>query len=129
MRSRIQLFTLVSLAFAVVSGAAAAQSVTPEEMIRPDGAVSQNFVLTAAQKNAIYNAILQQRVRLPAERLSAAVGAAVPSSIALVDLPDQATANDPAAALLKYAMVERDIVVVDPVSMRVVDVIRGGFNR
>jgi hypothetical protein len=52
----------------------------------------------------------------------------VPPSIDLLDLPDQATVNDPAAALLKYAMVERDIVVVDPLSMRVVDVIRGGAN-
>jgi hypothetical protein len=129
MRSRIQLFALVSLAFTLGSGAAAAQSATPEEMLRPDGAITQNFALTAAQKNDISNAIAQQRVRLPAERISAAVGAAVPPSTSLLDLPDQATANDPAAALLKYAMVERDIVVVDPVSMRVVDVIRGDANR
>jgi hypothetical protein len=129
MRGKFRLFALVFLTFALGTGAAVAQSTTPEESMRPDGAVGQNFTLTAAQKSAIYNAVAQQRVRLPAERLSAAVGSAVPPSIALVDLPDQATANDPAAALLKYAMVERDIVVVDPVSMRVVEVIRGGANR
>lgn len=128
MRSKISFFALASLALILGSGAAAAQSATPEEMMRPDGVVGQDFALTAAQRNDIHNAIAQQRVRLPAEPLSAAVGAAVPPSIALLDLPDQATVNDPAAALLKYAMVERDIVVVDPVSMRVVDVIHDGAS-
>jgi len=44
--------------------------------------------------------------------------------VKLSDLPDQA-ADAPWAAFLKYVMVVDDAVAVDPIAMRVVDVIRG----
>ncbi len=51
----------------------------------------------------------------------------MPQSADLAGLPDAATANDPWAADLKYAMADSDvIVIVDPVLMRVIDVIPGG---
>jgi hypothetical protein len=43
----------------------------------------------------------------------------------LLELPDQAAADQPWAEFLKYAMVDDDVVVVDPMAMRVVDVIHG----
>jgi hypothetical protein len=54
------------------------------------------------------------------------IGAPVPPSTELLDLPNLVSNDDTAAGLLKYAMVQSDIVVVDPLSMRVVDVIHGG---
>ena len=66
---------------------------------------------------------LGNRKRVP--EVSVAVGALVPPSVELRALPDQAAAGDPSADLLKYAMVENTIVVVvDPVTMRVVGIIR-----
>jgi hypothetical protein len=44
-------------------------------------------------------------------------------SAALYDLPDQAALGAEAGGTLKYAMVEGNIVAVDRISMRVVDVI------
>jgi hypothetical protein len=105
---------------------ALAQSAGPDEAIQPNGTVRQDLALTAGQRSAIYNIVIRERVKPHADQIAVAVGAPVPPTIELVDLPDQATVNNPSAAVLKYAMVHGDVVVVDPVAMRVVDVIRNG---
>jgi hypothetical protein len=104
------------------SAAAFAQSAGLDEVMQPNGSVAQNVTLTAAQRSAIFNAIFHQPVKPSATQLAAAVGASVPQTVDLIDLPD--SAGDPAAAGLKYAMTANDvIIVIDTVQMRVVDVI------
>ena len=120
----IHLSGLVILGTFLSATTASAQSSGPEEAVEPNGAVVQNLALTAAQRQAILNAVLQQPAKRYPVQVAAAVGAAVPQTVDLTSLPDGATAGDPAAANLKYAVAENDaIVVVDPVQMRVVDVI------
>jgi hypothetical protein len=121
---RLSAAALVGLFFGIAP--ALAQSAGPDEAIQPNGTVRQNLALTAGQRSAIYNIVIRQRAKPHADQISVAVGAPVPPTIDLVDLPDQATADNPSAALLKYAMVHGDVVVVDPVAMRIVDVIRNG---
>jgi len=121
---RFSAAALLALFFGIAP--ALAQSAGPDEAIQPNGTVAQTLALTAGQRSAIYNIVIRQRVKPHAEQISVAVGAPVPPTIELVDLPDQATADNPSAALLKYAMVHGDVVVIDPVAMRVVDVIRNG---
>ena len=123
---RLSAAALLGLFFGIAP--ALAQSAGPDEAIQPNGTVRQNLALTAGQRSAIYNIVIRQRAKPHAEQISIAVGAPVPPTIDLVDLPDQATADNPSAALLKYAMVHGDVVVVDPVAMRVVDVIRNGVK-
>jgi hypothetical protein len=115
---------LVGLFFGIAP--ALAQSASADETIQPNGTVRQDLALTAGQRSAIYNIVIRERVKPHADQIAVAVGAPVPPTIELVDLPDQATVNNPSAAVLKYAMVHGDVVVVDPVAMRVVDVIRNG---
>ena len=114
------------LALSLGATAALAQSAVPDEAVQPNGAVTQQLALTAGQKIAIYNAVFRQRVRHRADQISVSVGAPVPPFAELINLPDQASAGTASAAVLKYAMVENDVVVIDPIVMRVVDVIRGG---
>jgi len=124
MRAIIRHLGAVLLVAVFGSAAALAQSAGPDEAIQPNGIVGQKLALTAAQKSAIYNAVFQKRMKPYTVLLSAAVGAPVPQSVELTNLPDAATASDPGAADLKYAIVDtNNIVVVDPVLMRVVDVI------
>lgn len=125
MIGRFHLPLLALLAFFIGTSGAVAQTVGPDEAVQPNGAVTQKLALTAAQRNAIYNAVIQQRVRTSTTLIPVAVGAPVPPFVKLAELPDQATADNPWATFLKYAMVEDDLVVVDPVRMRVVDVIHG----
>ena len=127
MAGRILLPSIVAIGVFLTSGAFA-QSVSPDEAVDRQGGVRQQLTLTAAQKNALYIAVLQQKVRpTPAvsNSLPRAIGAPVPSYLELADLPDE-TGAEPWAALLKYAMVEDDVIVVDPIRLRVVEVIHGG---
>lgn len=125
---RFSLLFLAGLILSIGSGQAFAQSSPLDETAGPDG-VTQTLQLTAVQKSAIYNAVMQQRVHGSDARIAAKIGAPVPPSVPLSDLPDQAGLSADAAGPLKYAMVEGNIVVVDPISMRVVDVIGQGVAR
>jgi Spy/CpxP family protein refolding chaperone len=121
---RFSAAALLGLFFGIAP--ALAQSAGPDEAVQPNGTVTQTLALTAGQRSAIYNIVIRQRAKPHADQIAVTVGAPVPPTIDLADLPDQATANNPSTALLKYAMVHGDVVVVDPVAMRVVDVIRNG---
>jgi hypothetical protein len=130
MSARIWLLSLV-VATVFVTAPAQAQTLGPDEAVDSHGAVTQKLALTETQKNAIYTAVLQQRVRTFTTGIPLAVGASVSPSAALSDLPAEALLNeamddDTAATVLKYAMVEGKVVVVDSIQMRVVEVIHGG---
>ena len=115
---------LVILGTFLSTATAFAQSAGSEEAVQPNGAVVQNLALTAVQRQAIFNAVFRQPAKSYPAQVAATVGAAVPHTVDLTSLPDAAVAGDPVAASLKYAVAENDaIVVVDPVQMRVVDVI------
>jgi|SRR5215472_2736481 len=117
------------LASALLTTGAAAQSVGPDESVGSPGSVTQQTVLTPQQRRAIYEAVLRQRVRSSDLAVAAVVGSPVPPSALLHDLPDPLAGNPDRAAddanvrVLKYATVADDVVVVDPIAMRVVDVI------
>jgi hypothetical protein len=99
-------------------------------MVNAGGAMNRQLGLTDAQKSAIYNVVLRQHPHgapgIPGT-VPSAVGAAVSRAAELAALPSQAVAlasvGDSADKDLKYAMVEDDLVMVDPVSMRVVEII------
>jgi hypothetical protein len=120
--------TILAVLFSVT--AACAQSAGPVEAVGPDGAVIQPVVqptaLTPVQRSALYNTARRRHIAANAGEVTAAVGATVPPSIELGDLPDVPTLVDDPDNVLKYATVEGDLVVVDPIRMRVVEVIHPG---
>jgi hypothetical protein len=81
------------------------------------------LTLTPDQENAIYNAVVSQHVK-PQSDVPLAIGAPVPRPAKLPQLPAPDDLAIPRAGLLKYAMLHRDIIVVDSVEMRVVAIIR-----
>jgi len=109
-----------------------AQSVGPDESpgrgdaVGLEGAKAGAPSLTAGQKSALYQAARQQGGRASPIAIEPTIGASVSRSVELSSLPDQAGIEDTSA--LKYAMVEGDVVVVDPVRMRVVDIIHGSMR-
>ena len=128
MTGKIALPALVIWTLLGTLGGAVAQTTGPDEAVRPNGAVNQKLALTSAQQRAIYNAVIQQRGRTYTIGVPIAVGAPVPPSVELRDLPDQAAADIPWTDLLKYAMVENTVVVIDPIRMRVVGIIPDDVN-
>lgn len=115
--------------FAVLVGGCGARAQTAglDEAIGPDGPAAPTISLTATQRGEIYKAVMQQRVHRSGGTIPAVIGAAVPPSATLRDLPGGiAFAVDGETADLKYATVADNVVVVDPIRMRVVDVIQPG---
>ena len=80
--------------------------------------------LTEAQKAAILDAINQKGLPAkPSLAFRPAQGEMVPPSIELYQLPDNAISHAPEAKNLKYTMMDNQVVLVDPLTMRVVDTI------
>ncbi|HVY58620.1 MAG TPA: DUF1236 domain-containing protein [Xanthobacteraceae bacterium] len=113
------------------SGSGALPSTTPSPSLAPDAnvpsgstVVEEPLALDPAQKQAILRGVRQEkgRVRQPAE-FKAAVGAPVPPSIELYALPDGVLTEVPETKLYRYTVVGDEVVLVDPVRMRVVDVL------
>lgn len=129
MNARSRLFALMLAPPLLGATGAAAQSFGPDEAVGPPGFLSQQTVLSPQQRRAIYEAVMRHKVRFAGPAVAAVVGASVPPSLLLHDLPDPPTGNldqaadDSTVRVLKYAMVADDVVVIDPIAMRVVDVI------
>ena len=90
------------------------------------GAAQVQIQLDAAQRAAIVTAVRDVRIAPPGHSFNVSVGAQVPPSIELNYLPVAALSQAPEARALKYTMVQNQVVLVDPTSMRIVDVIRLG---
>jgi hypothetical protein len=89
----------------------------------PDSA--SELRLTDAQKVLIANAIRKENKSVtPPPSFVVSVGAPVPPVIELYILPDVALSQVPTAKTVKYTVVNNEIVLVDPTTMRVVDVIK-----
>lgn len=91
-------------------------------VVNPNG-VPEKFELTAAQRNAIYDAVRKDKSKVAPSRFATAVGAEVPAMIELYVLPDDILAQNPAAKFYKYTVVQDRVVLVDPTNMRIVAVI------
>jgi hypothetical protein len=126
MATNVRLVPFIILALLFGASATGAQSLGPDEAMGPDGTAAQTLALTPVQRSAIYSAVMQQHVRSSNRGITPAIGAPVPPSAALSDLPDQPALGTDGTPVLKYAMVQEDVVVVDPITMRVVDVIHPG---
>lgn len=91
---------------------------------QPPVGVPASIQLTTAQKSAILNAIGKDSRKPSPVNFVATIGAPVPPSIELYMLPDSALADVPQAKFMKYTMVQTQVVLVDPTTMRVVDVLQ-----
>jgi hypothetical protein len=81
--------------------------------------------LTPAQRTAILAAVLQESGKVkPPPRFEVSVGGQVPPSIELYMLPNSAMAQSPELRSLKYTMVQNQVLLVDPTTMRVIDILR-----
>ena len=118
---------ILVLAFLAAPWVAVAQSPTPPTGTTTPPAVTNaqtQVQLRPEQKSAIRDAILEKGTTIaPSIKFRAEAGEMVPPSIELYTLPDGALATAPDAKNLKYTMVDNNVVLVDPLNMRVVDTI------
>jgi hypothetical protein len=87
--------------------------------------VPQPLRLSPAQKSVILQAVREDAVVAePARNLRAAVGTQLPDSIPLYPLPDVLVFEMPEFEEYRYAISRKQILIVEPMTMRVVEVIR-----
>jgi hypothetical protein len=85
---------------------------------------SAQLQLTPDQRAAILNAVRQDKAKATAPASGPVeVGAQLPPAIQLRILPDSALAQAPEAKAVQYTMIANQVVLVDPTTMRVVDII------
>ena len=121
-----------TLAIVIAAGAGAALAQTPptsgtdDSITHPPPAArpSSQLQLTPEQKTAILTAVRRESAKTSPIHFVASVGAPVPPSIELYMLPDGVIAQVPEAKIVKYTMVQDQLVLVDPTTMRVVEVIK-----
>jgi hypothetical protein len=121
MISRCRSFIIVlAIALWWLSGPASAQ--TPAT----DSAAGPALELSAGQKQTIYESVSTTQKNNPAPPgFRATVGAQVPSTIELQPIPATIAALIPETAGHEVAMVEKEVVLVDRNSKRVVAVVAG----
>jgi hypothetical protein len=128
MTNRLHLATTL-LALACGIGIAAAQVDPPRGVGDPlSGALApptdpSQIQLTPEQKRAIVTAVRDVKIPAPGNAFTVAVGAQVPPSIELYALPITALSQAPEAKLLRYTIVQNQVVLVDPTKLRVIEVI------
>jgi hypothetical protein len=80
--------------------------------------------LTSAQRHELWQSISNQAAKENAPAgFTAKVGDAVPSSVKLELLPPNLTSQIPAVKSYDYALMQNDLLIVDPTSKKIVDII------
>ena len=81
--------------------------------------------LTAQQRSEIYAAVGKNKLRTPPPPdFPVAVGAQIPPVTELYALPESVTTEVPSAKFYRYTIAQNQVVLVDPTTLKVVDVIR-----
>jgi hypothetical protein len=132
MKHRAFLFLPVALmVFTGIAQSAIVQPVLAQSLLAQvdNAATEQKLELTPAERSAIYATVSKDKSRVAPQPFSTRIGADVPPMIELYSLPDETVADNPAAKLYKYTVVENEVVVVDPTKMRIVDKIGPAADR
>jgi uncharacterized protein DUF1236 len=79
--------------------------------------------LSPEQRSTIYRTVTRERRVSPAPEIQLRVGAPVPREVELYPFPDETYADVPVMKRYKYVYVANRLVVVDPETSEVVDVI------
>jgi hypothetical protein len=118
---------MLAVLAAVGTGHAQIGSKTPEmqsDVRTLDRLDPAQLRLTEDQKGAIADAVRRDPKKIvEPPRFVVSLGGSVPPAIELYMLPDGVLAELPAAKSVKYTVVQDQLVLVDPTTMRVVDVI------
>lgn len=85
---------------------------------------TDTVILSAAQRRALWNDLGKQAANQNASGFEAQTGTFVPGSVKIEPIPDKAAANNPQLRPYDYAMVDHDLVIVDPANKVIADVVK-----
>ena len=111
--------TTAALAVTLAVGVAAASAQTGG-ITEPSMALQ----LTPQQRTEIYQAVSKNQLRTPPPaNTPVTVGAQIPPVTELYALPEAVTTDVPSAKFYRYTIAQNNVLIVDPTTLKVVDVI------
>lgn len=101
-----------------------AQTTTVIEREGPSVITREHVELSPAQRTIIYRSIARERVRAaPSIGVEARLGARVPRSVELYQMPTTIVEEVPTLRRYRYMVVNDEVLLVDPATSEVVEVI------
>ena len=110
-------------AILVVTTAANAQT-TVIERDNPSVITRERVELTPAQRTTIYRTVTRERVRTAPAAVDVRLGARVPQAVELSEIPSVVIEQVPTVRRYRYMVVNNEVVLVDPATSEVVEIIR-----
>jgi hypothetical protein len=84
---------------------------------------SDTVILSAAQRNAIWNDLSKQATNQNAAGFDATIGTFVPKTVKIEPMPSKTAADVPSLRPYDFAMVGHKLVIVDPSNRVIADVL------
>jgi len=104
-------------------GLAAAQQPTSPQ--RPGAMSQQQVQLTPQQRQQVYQMVMKEKSAAPAPSgISLRIGAKVPATVQLSELPDSVAAQMPNLRQYKYIVAQNQVALVDPATNEIVEILR-----
>jgi hypothetical protein len=112
------------LRLATISLVLGASVVLARAQTQAGATLSNDLELNAQQRATIYQTLTKNKLSTPPPPMRVAIGADVPPSAELYTMSDTILSEHPAAKMYKYTVVQNQVVIVDPTTLKVVDIIR-----
>jgi len=130
-KMRSTFYCAVAAAVLAAAGPVSAQTTIIERdgpaVIERDAPVvvtRERVVLTPAQRTTIYRTVTRERVTVPPETVDVRVGARLPRTVELGEIPASVIEEVPAVRRYRYMVVNNEVLLVDPATSEVIEVIR-----
>jgi hypothetical protein len=116
---RLTLVRLTLLPLALAAG-----STSTHAQLQSGASLETRLELSPQQRASIYQALTQSHRHTSSPSVRLSIGADVPPSAELYTMPDNILAELPATKFYKYVVVQNQVVIIDPITLKVVDIIR-----
>jgi len=80
--------------------------------------------LTPAQRTTIYRTVTRERTHVAPREVEVRLGARVPRSVELREMPTTLVEDVPSVRRYRYMVVNNEVVLVDPATSEVIEIIR-----
>jgi len=118
------LFGCTAAALLVAGANVAVAQTTIIERDSPSVITRESVELTPVQRTTIYRTVTRERVRTAPGGVDVRLGARVPQAVELREMPSAVVEEVPTVRRYRYMVVNSEVVLVDPLTSEVVEIIR-----
>ena len=110
--------------FVAAGATIAAAQTTVIERTTPSVITRERVELSPAQRTTIYRTVTRERVRSVPLGVDVRLGARVPAAVELEEIPSAVITDVPTVRRYRYMVINNEVVLVDPATSEIVEIIR-----